>query len=237
MISPIAVAFLIMAGLVAWLAAGVGGWAWVLLWPAASLVVVGFGYAGIGPGVFGKQETGRLRFRNIVVLFPFLLMTWTVWHLQRWLSRAPCWHEVAPGLYLGRRAFLTEVPEGVEMVVDLAAEFPAPRGIRSAAGYRSLPTLDALPPADRVRAIELVREVAASAGPVYVHCASGRGRSAVFAAAVLMAKGLATDSKAAIAMLRTTRSLVRPNRGQLSWLRHLRDATRPPATDPNALEA
>jgi protein-tyrosine phosphatase len=172
-----------------------------------------------------------------VVLFPFLLMTWTVWHIQRWLVRTTCWHEVAPGLYLGRRAFPAELPEKIEMVVDLAAEFPAPRAIRAAAGYRSMPTLDAMPPADRDRALELVDEVAAFAGPVYVHCANGRGRSAVFVAAVLIAKGLAADSKVAMAMLRTARSSVHTNRAQLSWLRHLRKSTQPPATNSNALEA
>src|SRR4051812_34991400 len=58
---PYAAVFLILAGLTALLPLGLGGWAWVLAWPAASLVGVAAAYAGAGPAVFGKRPDGTMR--------------------------------------------------------------------------------------------------------------------------------------------------------------------------------
>lgn len=54
-----AIVFLSVAGLCVMKAFGTGAWGWVLYWPALSFAAVGFAYAGVGPGVFGKREDGR----------------------------------------------------------------------------------------------------------------------------------------------------------------------------------
>ena len=137
-----------------------------------------------------------------------------------WLTGEACWHEIIPGLFLGRRALGGELPAGVELIVDLTAEFPEPRIVRSTVDYRCLPTLDAfVPDLDRLR--ELVAEVAAFPGRVYVHCALGHGRSALVVAAVLLARGVAADPKTAVTMVRAARTSIRLNRVQLSSLRLL----------------
>ncbi|MBI5244176.1 MAG: hypothetical protein HY922_10960 [Elusimicrobia bacterium] len=48
--------------------------------------------------------------------------------------------ELAPGLYLGRRAFERELPEEATLVVDMTAEFPKP-AYSSRREYVCLPTL------------------------------------------------------------------------------------------------
>jgi protein-tyrosine phosphatase len=190
------------------LAAYFGGPAWLLLWPGASSLLLAVAYAGLGPRVYGKRRDGRLSWWALLLLLPYLLLTWAAWHLMRLFSKEDCCNEVAPGLYVGRRALAHELPPGVSLVVDLTAEFPSPRGIAAGRDYLCLPTLDALAPDEgAVRA--LVAHVAARPGAVYIHCAAGHGRSATAAAAILLARGLASDVRGAEDVLRRARPRIR----------------------------
>jgi hypothetical protein len=216
-----AIVFLILAGLTLVFPIGLGGWVWMLAWPAASFAAVAIAYAGAGPAVFGKRPDGTLRPANVLPLLPYLLLTWSVWHTLRLVSRGPRWNEVAPGLFIGRRALPGGLPEGTGLVIDLTAEFAEPRAVRTAADYRSLPMLDAAGPTDADRFGEVVAEAAGFADVVFVHCANGHGRSATFAAAVLIARGLAADVKSAVKLVRAARPPARPSRVQLAALRKL----------------
>lgn len=216
-----AVVFLILAGLTLVFPLGLGGWAWALVWPAVSFTAVAVAYAGAGPTVFGKRPDGTLRPANVLLLLPFLVLTWVVWHALRLVSRAPRWNEVAPGLFIGRRALPGRLPDGTGLVIDLTAEFAESRGVRTAAVYRSVPMLDAAGPTDTVRFREAVADAAGFAGVVFVHCANGHGRSATFAAAVLLARGRASDVKSATKLVRAARPPARPSRAQMASLRKL----------------
>jgi protein-tyrosine phosphatase len=190
-----------------------GGWCLLALWPAATLLALGCAYAGLGPGVCGKRSDGTLMPAAVLLLLPYLLATWTLWHLVRLLSNEPCCNEVAPGLWLGRRPFAGDLPPGVGLVVDLTAEFAEPPAIRLGHEYLCIPTLDASAPDYRLLQAAVER-IAAYRQPVYVHCAQGHGRSAALAAAVLIRRGLAKDVAAAEAMLRSIRPGVRLSSAQ-----------------------
>jgi protein-tyrosine phosphatase len=185
-----------------------GGSVLLLLWPAASLLILAAAYAGLGPRVYGKRSDGRLSPLPVVLVLPYLLLTWLVWHLFRLFDREPCCHEVAPGLWLGRRPFAREIPPGISLVVDLTAEFAAPHGIRHGRDYLCVPTLDATAPDESALQLAIER-ILAQKGAVYVHCAQGRGRSALVAAGVLVRRGLAGGARQAEDMLRDIRRSVK----------------------------
>jgi protein-tyrosine phosphatase len=212
--------FLLIACYFASVAYFVGGWGWLLAWPALSFAVVAAGYAGLGPRIFGKRDDGRLAVLRCLVLLPYLALTWIAWHLRRLVSRQPCCHEVAPGLWLGRRPLAREVPAGVVLLVDLTAEFWPARGVRDGRTYLTLPTLDADSP-DEARLRAFVEQVASHPGPVYVHCALGLGRSALLVAAVLLQRGLAADEREALRVLRAIRPGVRLSGRQRRLLQRL----------------
>lgn len=191
----------------------VGGPALVVLWPATSVTVVGLGYVAFGPGVFGKRADGSLAALPTLLLFPFHVAAWLRLRWNARDGRAP-FDEVAPGLFLGRRLVdVSELPKGTKLVVDLTAEFRATRGVREQCDYRVLPTLDTTVPEYESFA-KLVDETAAHPGPAYIHCAAGYGRSASVAAAVLIARELATDVDDAEKKLRAARPKVWLHPGQ-----------------------
>jgi hypothetical protein len=212
-------AFAAVSGLLAFHAATSGGAMWALLWPAGSALLIAAGYAGLGPGVYGKRSDGRPATAALAFLLPWLLPTWGIWHLGRRLSRVNPSDRVATGLWVGRRPLAGEVPAGVTLVVDLAAELPLARGVAGGPGlpaYLSLPTLDARPPSDE----DMHRLIAAAEGhaEILIHCAAGRGRSATAAAAVMLRRGLAATPQEAERLMRLARPAVGLNRAQRRWL-------------------
>ena len=184
-------------------ACGLGGWGYVLLWPALSLALVALAYAAGDPGVFRKRGDGRVPASTWAVHAPYLAGHRVAWWAQQ--RRRPATSRIAPGLTIGRVLSRREL-EAVApaAVVDLTAEFRAavPRGTR----YVPIPLLDhTLPELDALmRTIRVVRTLA-DHGTVYVHCALGYARSALIAAAYLIETEPGITVEQAVARVRAAR--------------------------------
>ena len=200
--------FSLLAAYLVLVAANVGGFAWLLLWPALSVTLLASAYALGAPRVLGKRPDGRVAWWAWPTLGPVLGTLGGLWHLLNWVRHEAACHEVAPGVWLGRRPLRGEIPAGVRLVVDLTAEFAKAPGVGAGHEYVCLPTLDGLAPG-AVEVEELLGKIDACGGPVYVHCALGHGRSALVAAAVLLRRGVVGDVRAAETHLRERRPGVR----------------------------
>jgi protein-tyrosine phosphatase len=192
--------------------------AWLLVWSGLSFCAVAAAYAFQKPRVFGKRPEGTLAWGPCLLLLPYLLLTWLIWYCQTRFTREAVCDEIAPGLWLGRRAAASELPPSVTLIVDLTSEFGEPRALRTGRAYLCLPTLDnAAPEQGAFR--DAVQKVAAWEGGVYVHCALGHGRSALVAAAVLMARGLADGPEEALLQVKRVRPGVRLDCRQWAFLK------------------
>lgn len=198
-----------------------GSWWLFLTWPALSLGIVSLAFAGLGPGAFGKRSNGTLAPWAIAALLPWLALTWLVWNLLWLASKEPPWAEIVPDLFAGRRVLGRDMPEGIDLVVDLTAEFAEPSAVRLNRRYLSLPILDSGIPSDPNRFREVVSEVAKCEGRIYVHCAMGHGRTGTFVAALLVARGIAADLTSALRLIRDKRPGVKLNAEQRSFLKSL----------------
>jgi protein-tyrosine phosphatase len=219
---------LLLAGSWVGLASLFDGAAWLLLWPATAFAGAGLGYVGLGARVFGKRADGTVAWPVAVVMAPYLAVGWAGWRLFRLGPEDAC-NRVAPWLWLGRRPARGELPPDVTAVVDLTAEFPVDRVELGARGYLGLPTLDGHVPSHGQLA-DLVARAHAHGGVLYVHCAYGHGRSALVAAALLLARGEAESAEGAVARLRAVRPGVRLSRSQRAAL----DRIAGPSTLPEA---
>src|SRR5262245_17618768 len=212
-----AAAFAIMSMCLVFVAFSLDGVYRLALWPGVSFLIVALAYAKLGPRVLGKKPDGSLGWLALVLLLPYFLLTWGLWHLLRMVHREDCCNEVAPGLWLGRRALPREIPEDVDLVIDLTAEFFEPRSITKQRTYVSLPVLDASVP-DLATFASAVESIAVWPGKVYIQCASGHGRSATLMAAVLIRKGLVGSVDEALRHIKRTRPGIAVEKRQRSLL-------------------
>ena len=214
-----AAVFLIAGVLLPALAIVTGGISWILVWPGLNLLVLSAAYGFDRPALHGKSPDGRLNPAVVIGMLPYFALTWIAWHVFRRVTPEPVANEVAPGLWVGRRPYARDVPEGA-LVVDLTAEFTVDPAVRSAHSLVFLPTLDARAPHLGPLREALVR-IEAHDGPVYIHCAAGHGRSATAAAAVLITRGEAKDPESAEKLMRQARPNIHLHSVQKRRLREL----------------
>jgi protein-tyrosine phosphatase len=196
-----------------------GGWLWLLLWPAISCGTIALGYFYLGPKVYGKSPQGLLSPLNQLLLLPYLLCLWSLWHLGRLVIPQPAFHQLTPNIFVGRRLLGAELPQNIDHVIDLTCEFNEPKVLRSAA-YHSFQLLDASAPSP-AQLNKWVEEVAAMSGTIYIHCAAGQGRAGMFATALALKLGLAQTPEAALNFVKGKRPLVLLTPGQKAVLSSL----------------
>lgn len=189
----------------------------LFLWLGINLITVGAAYAGIGTQIFAKKMNGKLSKKSLYLL-PYLLLSWLVWYIQINTSQEDCCNEIAPGLWIGRRLSVNELPSNISLIVDLTAEFPEPSNLISGRNYICVPTLDTSVPPEYVF-YELIQKIANWEGNIYIHCALGHGRSATVAAGVLIAKELAHNIAEAEELLKAKRPGIKFSPAQKNLLK------------------
>jgi hypothetical protein len=234
-------------------------WAWtegarwasvVLAWPALSLLIV----VGLYLGASWGRDTGPWMHRRRTpwmqpLLWPYILCAWSLTGLMRALrgpESAPT--EVVRGLWLGmlpakREARALEAAS-VHAIVDLCAELASIRRVYEPPFERlEVPTMDRCPPtlAQLERAVTWIAERRARGQSVYVHCAFGRGRSAMVTAAALVRLGHARSTDEAIDLLRRARPSVRVQGDQRraldAWVRAQARSEEPASGSAASLDA
>lgn len=181
------------------LAAWLGGWAWLLAWPALSMLIVCSAYLGLGPAVFQKYN-GDVAWVASLLLAPYRLGAWLS---SRWLTRRdPVAAECVPGIWIGRAPGSRDWQAmQVASVLDLAAEFAAsPQALIHR--YASVPMLDLVVPSQEqlAAAVKALNSVRSQSG-VLIHCALGYSRSAIVLAAWLLQQKVVPDVDAAVKLI------------------------------------
>ena len=161
----------------------------------------------------GSEAAGTIWLPAVLALLPALLSQWAFW-LARHLVSLPLVGErpydaVAEGIYVGRWPirFPSEFPAHCPNVVDLTAELPARADVIRGRRYACVPALDCTMPLPGAL-IAAAATVGGWPGGVYVHCANGHGRSACFAALLMVLRGESATWRAAVEQMKTVRPLV-----------------------------
>lgn len=178
----------------------------LLLWPAASALVVAAAYFGFMPLVFQKRA-GRLSWQSTFLFWPILLGHY--WSLRRYARECDPWNAMTDRVWIGRKLAAAEanraIAGGVVAVVDLTSEFSETRPFLQLP-YLNLPVMDLTAPT-REQLVEAVKFIAkySPSGIVYVHCKIGYSRTAAVAAAYLLRTYHSHSIEDALTHLRSTR--------------------------------
>ncbi len=208
--------FIILGASVSYLGITLGHWWNVAHWFSFTCIALAFGYAGLGPIIFGKRRNGRIPVWSRIIHLPYMVYSEIVWNIARLLSRENAHDIVSDDLVLGRRLRSTELVEGLVNYVDLTAETEDPKRIRKLNGYICFPILDGSVPV----VPDLVNLIASlPSGRTYVHCAQGHGRTGLFAIALLAKKGLVGSYEDGLAMIQQARPGIGLNRRQEAFVK------------------
>lgn len=149
--------------------------------------------------------------RAMAALFlaPYSLIALVVLFVEHRLWNEDFANQAAPHLFVGRLPTPWDrhrvAALGLEAVLNMCLEFPDLMGVPLA--RHRIPVLDGTAPSvARLRdAVAWCQGHRAAGRSVLVHCAHGHGRSALVAAAVLLASGQASDPQQALEQLRAAR--------------------------------
>jgi hypothetical protein len=163
--------------------------------------------------LMGKRQSGSVNLLYCLVNLPFLVIYWMTWLIRHFVLRHTPVNEIAgtnvsvscwPGFHVPLDRY--------DLVIDATSEMP--KWYRHGnAKYLCLPNLDGVP-LDRYELLfEINRDM-----HILVHCAQGRGRSALVACLILMKLGYVETADEAIQLLKRSRPGITLTRYQLTHL-------------------
>lgn len=173
------------------------------LWCATAAGLLSKAYQENDALGLGKMEDGRQSLSGFITFFPYLIPLWIRQFFITRCTKEPAYNEVLPGIFIGKRLSAAKaLPKECTTIVDLCAEFPEAKSIRSMPGYKSFPILEAsiCSKEEFCKFIETLPERG-----IYIHCGQGHGRTGFFTAAFLLERGYAKSVDEAEKMLVTAR--------------------------------
>ena len=174
------------------------GFGWLLLWPGFSLSLVAAAYWAGDPSWLAKRRDGVTFW-----MLPYALAAWI--NSRLWTREEAAKNRLTDDVWIGRAPSKRD-RKGMKSVVALAAELP----IRADA---HVAMLDLVPPTiEQLNSAVDAIDSLAGQRPTLVCCALGYSRSAIAAAAWLIAAGHAADAEDALAQVSHARQQVRVGR-------------------------
>ena len=202
----------------------------LLFWMALSQLLPATAYLvqrsdGMGGRLFRKKSNGTIPALWLLAYLPFVISRYVNVMLVRWAISEPAATDLGHGVLIGGRILpwdrATLAGQGVSAVLDVCAEIPRdPRTSADAPNYLAVPVLDASGPTveQLSQGVGWALERLEKGEVVLVQCTLGHGRSATFAAGLLLATGLADSVDDAVRLMRSKRRHVGLNHPQRSSL-------------------
>ncbi len=200
-------------------------WQFLLASFAIAFFGVGLAYGFVGHRAFFKKADGRLGWPSYLIYWPYHLLNWATLAIFRWKSAENPFDQIAENVYLGCRLNRGDEPAierlQLKSVLDLTSEFSEIPSLRQL-NYRCIPVLDqCAPPLDSLKEGAHWIQQQAEIGPVYVHCALGHGRSAMFVAAYLLLTDKVSTPQEALEIIKAHRPHIELHSAQWARLKQL----------------
>lgn len=188
-------------------------------WCALSFLIVSISYISNKPSLLGKTHRGT--FSPLLLLWlPAFFINWLFWRLSKLKSQEPTLQKVTPFLTIGRRVSADELPDEIDQIIDLTAEFNEPRRVRKKAFYYNFPILRGNVPSFE-KLLSFIDSIEFKGRKSYVHCADGHGRTLLFCVIALVKKGYYDSIEEATALIQRARPTACMTPKQQAFANHL----------------
>ncbi len=189
----------------------------IFFWLALNLITIGLAYGGLGVKLLGKKPNGKIAKSSLILLFPYFSLTWITWRLWIFIKKDQCCQEVCPKIWLGRKPFKKQIPECIDLIVDLTSEFPVSRQVKAGRDYICLPILDASVPSPETFA-GLIQILSRWQGNIYIYCGQGNGRAPTVIIGYLIFQGIVKNVHEAETYLKKIRPSINLSKSQRQFL-------------------
>ncbi|MHA2218770.1 MAG: hypothetical protein ACXACY_22840 [Candidatus Hodarchaeales archaeon] len=188
-----------------------------LIWPIFSLGFMGTAYLLNKPEMLGKNSKGTINPIILILNLPWLVFQYLVWHIQYFISKENAFDKInGLDVYVGRRPRnINELP-AVDLVIDLASEFVENKKVREEKEYLNVPMLDAKVPPKKLDLTDLIKRIKEKT--IYIHCAQGHGRTALFTSLLLKETGFVKTLSEGIEKIQYHRPLAKLNKKQNKFI-------------------
>ena len=164
----------------------------IFFWLTINALFFAIVYALNKPNWFLKSYKGKVNTFILILNLPWLIFTFIVWHIQRILSKENSCNQITgTNIFIGRRLLSDELPQDINVVIDLTCEFNEP--FFKNVVYINIPLLDAIAPSQEIFTIidDLKNKIIGKS--VFIHCAQGHGRTALFTSILLVKLGISSN--------------------------------------------
>lgn len=164
----------------------------IFFWLTINALFFAIVYALNKPNWFLKSYKGKVNTFILILNLPWLIFTFIVWHIQRIFSNENRFDQITgTNIFIGRRLLSHELPQYINVVIDLTCEFNEP--FFNKVAYINIPLLDAVAPSQEIfTTIEDLKNKLIGKS-VFIHCAQGHGRTALFTSILLVKLGVASN--------------------------------------------
>ena len=184
-----------------------------LLYPTISAITLTCAYWIKNPKLIaGKDENGNINWIIFLINFPWLIITYSVWLVQFWLSRENKCDRITNNIDIGCYPIDMRNCE-YDIVIDLTSEFPKPRNILCE--YHCYPNLDGIALVNINIPLGITKT-----SKIFIHCAQGHGRSATYCSFLLLKLGLVEKGLTALDLILKKRPYAKPSNEQIFQIKY-----------------
>lgn len=205
----------------------------IFFWLTTNALFFALVYGLNKPNWFLKSSKGKVNIFILILNLPWLIFTFIVWHIQRILSSENKLNHIAgTNIYIGRRLLGDELPKEINVVIDLTCEFNEP--FFKNVVYINIPLLDAIAPSKEIfTTIEDLKNKV-NGKSVFIHCAQGHGRTALFTSILLVKLGISPNYFDAHKLILSSRPKATMSNSQERFLKSVNKNTSQGVSPPRA---
>lgn len=181
------------------------------LWPLINCSTLSVAYGLNKPQfILGKQSDGSINPVLLFINFPWLAITWTIFHLQIKLSSEDFMNQIGDSNYwISNRPFKNDDLSQFDLIIDLTCEFVK---YKTTCEYLCLPNLDGMP----LTNFNIDQNLETK--KILIHCANGHGRSSIFLTNILLNEKQINTPIEGLNLIKNSRNKATPNSNQQKWL-------------------